>query len=62
MCGNDTGLLVVTGGVTRQFENFSSKVLKDSGQVHGGTSTNTLSIVALSQDTVDTTNGDILLY
>jgi hypothetical protein len=62
MCGNDTGLLVVTGGVTRQFENFSSKVLKDSGQVHGGISTNTLSIVALSQDTVDTTNGDILLY
>lgn len=35
--GDDTGLLVVTGSVTRQLENFGSKVLKDSGEVDRGT-------------------------
>lgn len=54
MTGNDTGLLVVTGGIAGQFEDFGSQVLKDGSEVHGGTSTNTLSVVALSQETVDT--------
>lgn len=35
--GDDTGLLVVTGSVTRQLENFGSEVLKDSGEVDRGT-------------------------
>lgn len=35
--GDDTGLLVVTGGVASQLENLGSEVLKDSGQVDGGT-------------------------
>lgn len=56
--GNDTGLLVVTGGVTSQLENFSSEVLKDGSQVDGGTGTDTLSVVALAEKTVDTTNGE----
>lgn len=56
MTGDDTCLLVVASGVTSQFEDFGSKVLKNSGQVDGGTSTNTLGIVALAQETVDTTN------
>jgi hypothetical protein len=37
MAGNDTGLLVVTGGVTSQFEDFGSEVLKDGSEVDGGT-------------------------
>ncbi len=59
MTGNDTGLLVVTGSVSSQFEDFSSEVLKDGSEVNGGTGTNTLSIVALSQETVDTSNGEL---
>lgn len=35
--GDDTGLLVVTGSVTRQLEDFGSEVLKDSGEVDRGT-------------------------
>lgn len=35
--GDDTGLLVVTSGVTSQLEDFSSQVLEDSGEVDGGT-------------------------
>ena len=54
--GDDTGLLVVTSGVTSQLEDFSGEVLKDSSEVDGGTGTDTLSVVALSQKTVDTTD------
>ena len=37
----DSGLLVVSGGVTGEFENFSRQVFQDRGQVDRGTSTNT---------------------
>lgn len=37
MTGNDTGLLVVTSGVTGQLKNLSSEVLQDSSEVDGGT-------------------------
>jgi hypothetical protein len=37
MTGDDTGLLVVTGGVASQLEDFSSQVLKDGSQVDGST-------------------------
>ena len=59
MTGNDTGLLVVAGSVTGQLENLSSEVLEDGSEVDGGTGTDTLSVVALSQETVDTTNGEL---
>jgi hypothetical protein len=58
MTGNDTGLLVVTSGIASKFEDFSSEVLKNRREVDGSTSTDTLSIVALSQETMDTTNGE----
>lgn len=56
MTGNDTGLLVVAGSVTGQLEDFGSEVLKDGSEVDGSTGTDTLSVVALSEETVDTTN------
>lgn len=37
MTGDDTGLLVVTGGVASKLENFGSEVLKNSGKVDGST-------------------------
>jgi hypothetical protein len=55
---NDTGLLVVTGGVAGQLENLSSKVLEDGGQVDGSAGTDTLGIVALAEETVNTANGE----
>jgi hypothetical protein len=57
--GDDTGLFVVTGSVSSQFQDFSGQVLEDGSEVDGSTSTNTLGIVALSQETVDTTNGEL---
>lgn len=56
MPGNDTGLLVVASGVASQLENLGSQVLENSSQVHGGTGTNTLSVVALAEQTVNTAN------
>ena len=54
MTGDDTGLLVVTSSVASKLENLGSEVLQDSGQVDGGTGTDTLSVVALAEQTVDT--------
>jgi hypothetical protein len=58
MTGDDTGLLVVASSIAGQLEDFSSKVLKDSGEVDWSTSTDTLSVVALAEETVDTTDGE----
>jgi hypothetical protein len=58
MTGDDTGLLVVTGGVSSQLEDLSREVLKHGGEVDGSTGTDTLSIVALAEKTVDTTDGE----
>lgn len=41
MTRNDTGLLVITGSVTSQLEDFGSKILKNGSEVDRGTSTNT---------------------
>lgn len=56
VAGDDTGLLVVTGCVASQLKNLGSEVLENSGQVDGGTGTNTLGVVALAEQTVDTTD------
>lgn len=58
MSGDDTGLLVVAGGVASQLENLGSEVLKDGGEVDGGTGTDTLGVVALAEQTVDTADGE----
>ena len=56
--GDDARLLVVTSGVASQFENLSGEVLKDSGEIDGSAGTDTLGVVALAEETVDTTNGE----
>ena len=60
--GDDTRLLVVTGGVTGELEDLGGQVLEDRGEVDGGTGTDTLSVVAALQKTVDTTDGDLNEY
>ena len=59
MSWDDTGLLVVTGSITGQLQNFSGQVFHDSSEVHWGTSTNTLGIVALAQKPVDPSDGEL---
>ena len=57
--GDDPGLLVVTGGVSCQLENLSGQVFHDGGQVHWGTGSDALTIVALAEQTVDSANGEL---
>ena len=56
MTGNDTRLLVVAGGVASQLEDLCSKVFKNGSEVDWSTSTDSLSVVALSEESVNTTN------
>ena len=57
--GDDAGLLVVARSVASQLEDLSGKVLHDGGQVDGGSGSDTLSVVALAQQTVDTADGEL---
>ena len=59
MAGDNSGLLVVTGSIAGQLQDFCGQVLHDGGQVNWGTGTYALSIVALAQKTVDTTYGEL---
>src|SRR5690606_23622608 len=56
--GDDTGLLVVAGGVAGQLEDFRRQVLQDGREVDGSAGTDTLSVVALAEQTVNTTDGE----
>jgi hypothetical protein len=56
MAGDDTGLLVVAGSITGQLEDLSREVLKNGGEIDGSTGTDTLGVVALAEQTVDTTD------
>jgi hypothetical protein len=56
MTGDDTGLLVIAGGVSSQLQDFGGEVLEDSGEVDRSTGTNPLGIIALPQETVNTTD------
>ena len=55
---DDTSLLVVASGVASKLEDFGSQVLKNGSEVDGSAGTDTLSVVALAEETVDTTNGE----
>ena len=57
--GDDPGLLVVTGSVASQLEDLSGEVLHDGGQVDGSSGSYTLTIVSLSQVTMDTSNREL---
>jgi hypothetical protein len=57
--GHNSGLLVVTGGVTGQLQDLSSQVLHDSGKVHGGTTTNASSVSALLQEAAHTAHREL---
>ena len=60
MTGSDAFDLKVLGGVARELKNFSSQVLKDSGRVDSGSSTNSAaSIHSGLEDSVDSSNGEL---
>lgn len=56
---DDARLLVVAGGVAGQLEHLGSQILHDGGQVDGRSGTDALGVVALAQQTVNTTDGEL---
>jgi hypothetical protein len=54
VAGDDTRLLVVTGSIAGKLEDFGSQVFEDGSQVYRSTGTDTLGIVTLSEQTVNT--------
>ena len=57
--GDDSGFLVVLGGVSGQFEDLSSEILEDGSQVDGGTGTDTFGIVGMSEETSNSSDGEL---
>lgn len=55
----DAGFAIVRGSITSQFENFSDQILDSGGQIDGSTDADAGSIVALLQDTENTTDGKL---
>ena len=57
--GDDSGLLVVLGGVSSELENLSSEIFEDSGEVDGGTSSDSFGVVGVSEETADSADGEL---
>ena len=55
----DTRLLVIAGSIPSKLKNLRSQVLEDSSEIDRSTSTNTLCVVALLQQTVNTPDGEL---
>ena len=59
MSRDDSGLLVVTSGISGQLEDLSSEVLEDGSQVDRGTSTHSLGVVAFAEESVDSADREL---
>src|SRR5271169_202522 len=59
MTRDDSRLLVVSGCVAGQLENLGRQILHDRRKVDGSTGTDTLGVVALAQQTVNSTDGEL---
>ena len=59
MTWDDSRLLVIAGSVACQLENLGGQIFHDGGQVHGCTGSDALGVVALAEQTVDTTDGEL---
>ena len=59
VAGHNSALLVVAGGVASEFEDLSGEVLKNGGEVHGGTSTNALGVSALLKEAGNSANWEL---
>ena len=57
--GDDPGLLVVTGSIASQLKNLSCEILHDGSHVNRCSSSHTLSIVSLAEQTMDTSDREL---
>ena len=51
--GDDPRLLVVTGSISRQFQDFGGQVFQNGSQVDGSAGSDTFSVIAFAEQTMD---------
>ena len=56
---DDSGLLVVLGGVSSEFKDLGGEVFKNCSEVNWGTSTDSFGVSAVLQETGNTTNWEL---
>ena len=59
VAGHDASLLVVTGGVASKLQDLGAEVLEDGSKVDGGTGSHTGGVLALTEVTSDTGDGEL---
>ena len=59
MSRDDSSLLVVSGSVSGQFENFSGKIFENGGEVDGCAGSDSFSVVAFSKHSVNSTDWEL---
>lgn len=59
VAGDDSGLLVVPGGVAGQLEHLSCQVLQDCSQVDWGSCSDSLGVVTFPQQAVDSADWEL---
>ena len=59
MSGHNSGLLVVLGSVTGELENLSSEVFEDGSEVNWSTSTDSLGVSSLLEESGDSSNWEL---
>ena len=57
--GHNSGLLVILSGVACELEDLSGEVLKDGGEVHGGTGSDALGEAASTELAGDSSDGEL---
>ena len=57
--GDDSGLLVILGGVASELEDLSGEVFEDGCEVDGSTCTNSFSIVSISEKSSDSSDWEL---
>ena len=57
--GDDSASLVVLGGVASELEDLSGEVLKDGSEVDGGSSTDSLGVSSLLEESGDSSDGEL---
>jgi hypothetical protein len=57
--GHDTALLVVTCGVSGEFEDLGTEVFEDGSEVNGGSGSHSGGVLSLTKVTSDTTDGEL---
>ena len=59
VAGHNAALLVVSRGVASQLQDLGAQVLQDGSEVDGGASSHARGVLALTEVTTDTTDGEL---